>query len=84
VGSSMGYSITWSARSSSGCGIVSPSALAVLRLITSSNLVGYSTGKSPGLVPFKIFATCPPARRSTSEAPGPYDMRARLSSPGRS
>src|SRR2546428_10441148 len=30
------YSITSSARSSSDCGIVSPSALAVLRLMTSS------------------------------------------------
>jgi len=48
------YWITWSARSSSDCGIVRPSALAVLRLMTSSNLVGRSMGKSPGLAPFRI------------------------------
>src|SRR5215831_10420545 len=34
--SSTVYSITWSARKRSVCGIVRPSALAVLRLITSS------------------------------------------------
>jgi len=45
------YSITSSARASSDGGTVSPSALAVLRLITSSNLVGCSTGKSAGRVP---------------------------------
>jgi hypothetical protein len=38
------YSITWSARASTDCGIVSPSAFAVFRLITSSNFVGCSTG----------------------------------------
>ena len=51
------YSITSSARSSSDCGIVRPSALAVLRLITSSNRDGCSTGRSPGLAPFKIRST---------------------------
>src|SRR5207245_3723757 len=44
-----GYSITWSARPSTGGGIFRPSAFAVLRLITSSNLVGCSTGRSAGL-----------------------------------
>jgi hypothetical protein len=34
------HSITWSARCSSDGGIVRPRALAVLRLMTSSNLVG--------------------------------------------
>ena len=38
-------------------GSVMPSAFAVLRLITNSNLVGCSTGRSPGLVPFKILST---------------------------
>src|SRR3989442_15248449 len=38
--SSTRYSITWSARPRTDCGIVSPMALAVLRLITSSNFVG--------------------------------------------
>ena len=34
------YSITWSARDSIDCGTERPSALAVLRLITSSYFVG--------------------------------------------
>src|SRR5215510_6992211 len=36
-------------------GIVSLSALAALRLTTSSNLTGRSTGKSAGFAPFKIW-----------------------------
>ncbi len=51
------YSITWSARCGSDGGIVRPRALAVLRLITSSNLVGCSTGRSPSFAPFKILST---------------------------
>ena len=43
------HSITSSARASSDCGTVRPSALAVLRLMTSSNLVGCCTGRSAGL-----------------------------------
>src|SRR5438876_10034176 len=49
----MRYSITWSARPSTDCGMVSPSAFAVLRLITSSNFVGCSIGKSAGLAPLE-------------------------------
>src|SRR5262249_49347418 len=45
-----------SARTSSDCGIVKPRALAVLRLITSSNLVGCSTGRSAGLAPLRILS----------------------------
>src|SRR5437773_8356395 len=45
----------WSARSSSDCGIVRPSALAVLRLMTSSNLVGCLTGAAPVFVPSRIY-----------------------------
>jgi hypothetical protein len=41
----LAYSITSSARVSSVAGTVRPSDLAVLRLITSSNLVGCSTGR---------------------------------------
>jgi hypothetical protein len=52
-----GYWITWSARSRSDCGIVSPSAFAVLRLITSSKLVGCSTGRSAGFAPLRILST---------------------------
>src|SRR5262245_31701368 len=52
-----GHSITSSARASRVGGTSMPSALAVLRLMTRSNRVGCSTGKSPGLAPRKIFTT---------------------------
>src|SRR5262249_31970513 len=39
---------------SSLSGTVRPRALAVLRLITKSNLVGRTTGKSSGLAPLRI------------------------------
>jgi hypothetical protein len=45
------YSITSSAIESTPAGIVRPSAFAVLRLMTSSNLVGVCTGRSAGLSP---------------------------------
>src|SRR5262245_13365874 len=45
------YSITWSALARSVGGTVRPSALAVLRLITNSNLVGCRTGRSAGFAP---------------------------------
>ena len=48
------YSITSSARTSSDGATASPSALATFRLITSSNFVGCSTGRSAGLVPLRI------------------------------
>ena len=48
------YSITSSARASSVGGISSPSALAVLRLMTRSNLVGCTTGRSAGFSPLRI------------------------------
>src|SRR5580700_5387452 len=51
------HSITSSARPSSVIGKVRPSALAVLRLMTSSNFVGNSTGRSPGLSPFSMRST---------------------------
>ena len=60
------YSITWSACSSSVLGIVNPSALAVLRLMTSSNLVGSSIGRSPGLAPLRTRSTYRAARRNVS------------------
>jgi hypothetical protein len=49
------YSITSSAPVSSAGGMVRPSAFAVLRLMTSSNLIDCSTGKSAGLAPFRIL-----------------------------
>jgi hypothetical protein len=51
------HSITSSARARSASGTTRPSALTVLRLNTSSNLLGCSTGKSCGLVPCKILCT---------------------------
>jgi hypothetical protein len=51
-----GYSMTSSARASSDCGSVRPSALAVFRLTTSSNRVGRSTGRSAGRAPARIRA----------------------------
>jgi hypothetical protein len=48
------YSITSSARASSVGDISTPSAFAVPRLMTSSNLVARSTGMSAGLAPFRI------------------------------
>src|SRR5215472_8669742 len=51
------YLITLSALASTFGGIVRPICLAVLRLITNSNFVGCSTGKSAGLAPFRILST---------------------------
>src|SRR5262249_28571654 len=51
------HSITSSAMASSLSGIWRPSALAVVRLMTRSNLVGCSTGMSPGFVPRRILST---------------------------
>ena len=42
------YAITSSALTVKVCGIVRPNALAVLRLRTSLNFVGCSTGRSAG------------------------------------
>src|SRR5262245_36134572 len=49
--------ITFSARMSTIGGIVRPICFAVLRLITNSNFVGCSTGKSAGLAPLRILST---------------------------
>src|SRR5262249_40506598 len=51
------HSITSSARASSVGGTSMPSALAVLRLMTSSSLVGNSMGKSATGGPFSILYT---------------------------
>ena len=49
------YSITSSANARSFSGTSSPSALAVLRLITSSTFVACSTGNSAGFSPLRIL-----------------------------
>src|SRR5262249_3909234 len=51
------HSITSSASASSRSGTLRPSALAVFRLITSSNLVGCWTGRSDALAPLRILST---------------------------
>jgi hypothetical protein len=59
---SSGYSMTSSAPASSEAGTVSPSVLAVLRLITNANLVGNSTGILAGRPPLRILSTSAAAR----------------------
>ena len=51
------HSITSSAMASNDAGTVRPSVFAVLRLITSTNLVGSWTGRSAGLAPLRIRST---------------------------
>src|SRR5262249_22050296 len=51
------HSITSSARNRNDSGIVSPSTLAVVRLMMRSNLVGCSTGMSAGFAPRRIMST---------------------------
>src|SRR5678816_2241504 len=51
------HSITSSARASSVGGTSRPSALAVLRLITSWYLVGAWTGRSAGFSPLRMRST---------------------------
>jgi hypothetical protein len=55
--SKQNYSITSSARASSVGGMVTPIALAVVMLTTSSTLVGNSTGRSAGFAPLTILST---------------------------
>jgi len=49
------YSMISSASAERFGGTSMPSALAVLRLMTSSNLVDCTTGKSPGFSPLRIL-----------------------------
>src|SRR5215831_507480 len=51
------HSITSSAHASSIGGTSRPSALAILRLMTNSNLVACWTGKSDGFAPLRILST---------------------------
>src|SRR5262245_2484249 len=54
------HSITSSARASTVGGNSRPSALAVLRLITSSYLFGACTGRSAGFSPLRMQSTYSP------------------------
>jgi hypothetical protein len=59
-----GYSTNSSTLASSVGGMVRSSALAVLRLMISSNAVACRTGRSAGFVPFRIWpARCDRRRR---------------------
>src|SRR5215470_16667149 len=69
------HSITSSARCCRNQGTSRPSALAVLRLMTSSNFVGCSTGISAGFPLCKILTTNAAARRNESGPSAPYDIR---------
>jgi hypothetical protein len=62
--------ITSSARASSVGGTIMPSALAILRLITRSYLVGACTGRSAGFSPLRMRSTYPVARRQRREVLG--------------
>src|SRR5206468_12480457 len=61
------HSITSSARARIAGAIVRPSALAVFRLMTNSNLVGCCTGRSAGLAPLRILSTYAALRRRRSD-----------------
>src|SRR5262249_36464007 len=52
-----GHSITSSARRRKDSGIFSPIALAVVRFMTNSNLVGCKTGRSAGFSPLRMRPT---------------------------
>ena len=60
------HRITLSARASTFGGIVKSICLAAFRLTMNSNFFGCSTGRSAGLVPFKILSTYAAARRYKS------------------
>src|SRR5258705_10084620 len=65
------HSITSSAWARSDGGMVMPSAFALARFTTNSNLVGCWTGRSEGLVPLRILSTWPAARLIRSNRPAP-------------
>ena len=58
------YSITSSARSRMDVGTVRPSAIAVLRLTTSANLVGACTGRLAAFSPLRMRSTYDAAARN--------------------
>src|SRR5262245_59514371 len=64
-----------SAWPTSAGGMVSPSALAVLRLIAREYRAGCSKGRSPGFAPLRILSTYVAARRKLSTRFAPYLMR---------
>src|SRR5262249_32870789 len=77
------HSITSSARASSVAGTSRPNALAVLRLITNSNLVGCSTGISAGFAPRRTLFTTSAARLHMFGQYGPKEIRPPISTGSR-
>src|SRR3954467_12392038 len=77
------HSITSSARCCKNEGTSMPIAFAVFRLITSSNFVGCSMGKSAGLVPCNILDTNTALRLYMSDKSAPYDNSPPASTKGR-
>jgi len=51
------YLITLVACSRTADGIVTPRAFAVFKLMTKSNFLGCSTGRSAGVAPLRILST---------------------------
>src|SRR5690348_10912907 len=60
------YLMTLSARASTFAGIVRSICFAAFKLMMKSNFFGCSTGRSPGLAPFRILSTYVAARRNKS------------------
>src|SRR5262249_23222362 len=60
------HSITSSASATKLLGISRPSALAALRLMLNSYLLGCCTGNSAGFAPLRMRSTYPAARRIRS------------------
>src|SRR5215467_9109097 len=78
------HSITSSAVASRVAGTSRPSALAVLRLITSWYLVGACTGRSDGFSPLRMRSMYTAAWRYWSILLAPYEIRPPLTTPERS
>src|SRR5262245_61728632 len=70
------HSITTSVRASSVGETVRPSAIAVFRLIASSNFVGRNTGSSAGDTPLRTRSINSASRREISAWVGPYPISA--------
>src|SRR5262245_48578146 len=73
------YSITSSASDIRLSEILRPSVFAVLRLMTTSNLVGSWTGRSAGFAPLRIRSIYDAARRKRSAVLLPKDSKPPLS-----
>src|SRR5262245_9065735 len=69
------HSITSSAIASKAGGSVTPSALAVLKLMTNSKVVACSIGRSAGFAPLRMRSTKNAARRDRSDRRAAYDKK---------